>query len=388
MRVTNQMMNSTLAGYIMRNQRLTFELQEQISSGQKVTHPSDDPTAFDLITLLTQDEKSLEQFEKNADQLENELLTVDANLQQAVDDLDRISELIVTASNSSIPPEDRETISDEINQILEDLVTLANASPEGRYIYSGLRSDYPAYTVTRDADGKITDVTYEGSTETRQVELSKGSYVSANIPGSDMTGGRLAVFQTEEMDLFTDIIQLRDRLANGENPVEEEEFTVNAATDTLTVNNVYNTGSMVTLESTGTLPGGLDPNTNYYAIVISPTEIQLADSVANARLGVAIDITNTGTGDHAITQQSLAESTRDLEHIMSVLSVIGAREQRVTVSKAVLTQMELDTANDLDDLQSIDVAEAVMELQNRKLAYEAALSVTSSMASISLLNYL
>ena len=387
MRVSDQMMSTIMTRYILSNRDAAYKLQEQIASGQRVTVASDDPNSYDTINRLSNSEACVNQYSRNALQLKSELVTLDGSLQKVSGLLEDVSELIVRASNGTIPPADRETMGESVDQMLEDLLTMANANPDGRYIYGGLRTDTPPYEVTRDANGRITSVTYQGNTDVRQVEVGKGSYVSANLPGSDTVGGG-GVFQSDQVDLFSDMIQLRDRLLAGENPVSFEAFTADPATDTLAVTRNYRTGALVQLSTDGTLPAGLDPARQYYAIQISPTQIQLADSLANARAGVAVDFTSAGTGAHQITQLSLEESTRDLEHISSLLGIVGAREQRVEVCESILSQWQLDIKSTLEDVAAIDVAKATLELSEKKTAYEAALRATSTLMGTSLLNYI
>lgn len=75
---------------------------------------------------------------------------------------------------------------------------------------------------------------------------------------------------------------------------------INTTTDRITVVNNYATGSTVRLRSAGTFPTGISENMTYYVININSTTIKLATSYANAILGVSIDITNAGTGNHTI----------------------------------------------------------------------------------------
>ena len=387
MKVTNESAGRMLTYYLLQNRNSVYTLQEQISSGKRVSRASDDPGSFSLIQQFKQSESCIEQYITNATRVAERLQTADSKLQDAVEITHRISEIIVSASDSSKTPVDRQAMGKEVNQYLEEMVAIANANPEGEYIFAGLRSDTPAYSVTRDADGNITAVTYDGSTETRMVEVGPGVYVPANIPGADTTSTQ-AIFQTSEMDIFADLIQLRDRLMAGENLVDEEQFTVDAGSDTLTVANTYATGAAIEISSTDTVPGGLTAGTQYYVIRISDTEIQLAATLEDARAGIAIDITDAGSGDLGIKQQSLAENTRDLDHLNAILSTLGAYEERVEFNQDLLTARQLEVQSNLEDEESLDIASAVTDLANKKTAYEAALSVTSTLLNTSLLDYI
>ena len=53
------------------------------------------------------------------------------------------------------------------------------------------------------------------------------------------------------------------------------------------------------------VPTPLLGNTDYYAIVISPTVLKLADSLANAIASTSIDLTDAGSGSLTLTEQVL-----------------------------------------------------------------------------------
>ncbi|MDD1450801.1 hypothetical protein NHF48_007270 [Sphingomonas sp. H160509] len=84
-------------------------------------------------------------------------------------------------------------------------------------------------------------------------------------------------------------------------------FTVNPANDIFTLPTTETwhalvTGSRVRLTTTGILPGGSAANTDYFVIKLANAQqAKLATSPANAAAGVAIDVTDAGTGVHTLT---------------------------------------------------------------------------------------
>lgn len=90
----------------------------------------------------------------------------------------------------------------------------------------------------------------------------------------------------------------------------DRTFTVNASTDIVTSNgHGFETGKgPVVLSSTDTLPAGLAADTFYYPIVLSVNTFQLATSRRNAADGVAVDITDTGTGTHTAVYSTSARA--------------------------------------------------------------------------------
>ncbi len=386
MRVTNEIVKNNMLFYLTSTRADVYKQQELIASGKRVQVPSDDPTSYSIITRLIDAQSSTEQFLRNASRLKSDLQIIDDRLTKVTDILNRISELVITASDNvnylSYP-----AFAEEVNEMLEEMLVIANTQSQGNYIFAGLRSTVSPYVATRDAEGRITSVTYRGSTATHQVEVGPGVYVTGNTIGTDMSGPQ-GVFQSSQVDIFNDLIHLRDRLLAGENLVSEEEFTADAGTDQLTVSRNYTTGQTIMLSTKGTLPSPLNDYTYYYVIRDDATHIRLATSLENARAGIAIDLTDAGTGSHGITQTTLNDITRDANHILSTASRIGAYEERVDFNTKFLNDYLVQIAGQLEPEQSVDIAEAITALSAKKTAYEGAIRATVIMSGSSLLDYI
>jgi len=82
-----------------------------------------------------------------------------------------------------------------------------------------------------------------------------------------------------------------------------QAFTADAGTEQLLVASTSSlpTGARVRVaNSGGALPAPLAANTTYYVINVDATHVKLATSLALAKAGTAIDLTDAGTGTHAL----------------------------------------------------------------------------------------
>ncbi len=77
---------------------------------------------------------------------------------------------------------------------------------------------------------------------------------------------------------------------------------VNTTTDVITLTDAtkYPTGTPIIFSSSNTVPAGLTAGTTYYSIYVSSTTIKVATTTLNATIGVAVNITSTGTGNHRV----------------------------------------------------------------------------------------
>lgn len=205
-----------------RSSQTVRDLQNQIASGRRVNHASDDPGAYESIRRLRSDDSHLNQYRRNADVAAHYLSSVDANLQQVSDIMHRANELTIRGGDATYSAADRRAMSGEVDQLLHSLLSIANASESGRHIFAGLRTDHPPYLAEdTTGDGFIDTITYEGSPETRQIKVGEQLYIETNIPGTSPTNEN-GIFQTASQNLFDNLIELRDKLAAGESTEETD----------------------------------------------------------------------------------------------------------------------------------------------------------------------
>ncbi len=206
-----------LGDAIRRHQSSAYRLQEQMASGRKVNIASDDPGAYEMIRKLSSDRNLLQQYRRNSDMALHYLSNAGQGLYQAVNLFHRVNEVAVQGANGTLDASTREALAEEVDTLLESLVSTANTSEGGRYLFAGLRTDTKPFDAVRDTDtGRITSVAYTGSEETRTIKTGEDHYVPTNLAGatSASEGG---IFQTETRDLFESLIELRDALLNNEN---------------------------------------------------------------------------------------------------------------------------------------------------------------------------
>ncbi|MBI3985362.1 MAG: flagellar hook-associated protein FlgL [Lentisphaerae bacterium] len=396
MRISENMISNLLERNLTLTKDGIYDLQEKVTSGKQILVPSDDPGAYETILRIRSQQSALQQKITNSDNLSLDLSISDGVLSNITDMLHRTSELVVMASDGSKAPADRVDMGLEVDMMLNQLVDLANSNLGGRYIYGGLRTDTPPYTIVTNAEGRITAVNYQGNTGVREVEInqnipgSSANKVDANIPGSDITSSQ-AVFQNNLTDIFKTLIRVRDGMLNQENPITPEDVpaaAVDTLTEQITVTQAYETGTRVTLGSDGAMPAPLINGVPYYAIFVDATHIQLAATYDDAINGVAIDLTTQGTGTHQITKQQLGELNVVLDHISSVRGTVGANMQRVSLNNQLLGDQDLSLATTLGAAEDIDIAKTMIELSQRQTAYEAALRMVSTTLRMSLVDFM
>ena len=190
-------------------------LQTQAATGQRFKTPSDDPRATRKVLELQQEGKRLAQYNENIDTYSETLDSIYSAIQSLKKVSDRSSEIAAMVDN--IKSKDQlAAYRQEINQLLEQAVQVANTKNQYGYLFSGTKSDTASYSVERDEAGDISFVEFKGSTKSPAVEIAPITTISVHIPGSNKTtSGTAGLFETVNGSIFENLIALRDGLDGG-----------------------------------------------------------------------------------------------------------------------------------------------------------------------------
>ncbi|MCK7544666.1 flagellar hook-associated protein FlgL [Marinobacter bryozoorum] len=173
------------SGGINRLQDLNVNLnqtQEQVSTGKRVNRPSDDPVAAARILKLDQEVGRIETYQRNVGLAENRLQLEESSLSSMTDIIQRVRELTVQAGNGSLSANDRQSISAELKQRLQELASQANTQDSaGSYIFSGFQGESPAFA--KNING---DWVYQGDEGQRKLEIDDGVNVAISDHGKDL----------------------------------------------------------------------------------------------------------------------------------------------------------------------------------------------------------
>ncbi len=215
-RVSNNLITNQLLNNIQSQLSLQDRLFRQISSNKQVEKPSDNPVATGQIMGTTSQMKRNEEYQ-NTINMGNVWTNVTATaMSSAVQTWSRVDELGVSAADGTKSADDLRAIAEELDQLLEHLVQVANAENAGSYVFAGSETKQPPFSFERDqATGRITGVFYQGNSEERTLRTSAKNQVKVGILGSsggDPNKRGAFIDRARGVDAFSTIIELRDKL--------------------------------------------------------------------------------------------------------------------------------------------------------------------------------
>ena len=185
MRVTQGMLSNNMLRNLSKSYESMATYQEQLSTGKKISRPSDDPVvAMNGINYRTE-LNQIEQFQRNIGEVYNWMDNSDAALDKANQSLQRVRELTVQASNGTNSPQERESIAKEIEQIKDHIEDIANTKVNNKYLFNGTNTTSEPVDLE---NGKLSE-----NSQAVNIEVSKGIQLKANV-------NAVKVFGSENVD--------------------------------------------------------------------------------------------------------------------------------------------------------------------------------------------
>lgn len=189
MRVTDSMMSSSYLRNLATNQKNVQKYNNQLSSMKEVSKPSDNPLLVSQIMNMKNSIIENEQYQTTIKDAIDWTQIQDSALSSATDAMMRISTLVQSAANGTMNESDRQAVKAEVEAEIHTLVDAMNTNFGGRYLFGGTDTATQPFTITKDEEGTITGITYNGNEETLSREVSSGVRVSLRTDGSKLLNG-------------------------------------------------------------------------------------------------------------------------------------------------------------------------------------------------------
>lgn len=151
-RMTSNMMSSTLLGNLNRNLYNMDNLEQQISSGRKINKPSDDPVGVTYALRYRSQLAGNEQFQRATDTAQSWLDETDSQMGSAGDVMTRLKELMVQSSTGTYSDTDMQAAANEVEQLKKQLVDIGNSKFGGKFIFNGQAYGDMPYPVAAGTD--------------------------------------------------------------------------------------------------------------------------------------------------------------------------------------------------------------------------------------------
>jgi len=200
----------------------------ELSTGRRINQPSDGPAAAAQIVQNHDQASQVDSFNQSLSSINGQFQTADSTLNSVETALQRAITLGVQAANDgTLSDADRGAIASELQGIKTQLVSLANTSYQGRFIFSGTAQTQPFVPDENSPSG----VTYAGNTNVNSVTVGNGYQMQTNLPGEQ-------VFNAPNGDMFQSIADLTNAVLT-DNGIDSAITEVRGAFDNVTQQRVF-----------------------------------------------------------------------------------------------------------------------------------------------------
>lgn len=413
---TLQAFNNGVAG-LQRNYANAIRTQEQISTGNRILTPADDPVASVRLLQLDQQQNVLSQYNANLTAAKNSLTQEEVTLNSVNTVLQRVRELAVQAGNGGLSAEDRKSIAAELREREDELLSLMNTrNARGEYLFSGFQGKTQPFV--RAADGSYS---YQGDEGQRKLQIAS----SLNIPISDsgkpifenvINAGRyVSALDTTAQPGSTLSVSaplVQDEVAvSGNPPFPAAGVGVHFTSDTEYV--VYDLASPLTLpipdrSQSGAGLGAVDKESKtteklaFRGVVIQfdgipvggeTVEVQLDPSAQKqGLLGTvsSLRMALESPSSNAQVRDAVAVALTNLDHGMASVDAargnIGARLNVIETTQTDNEDVALVNKAVQAELRELDYAEALSRLSFQTILLEAAQQSYVKISGLNLFN--
>jgi len=182
------------------------QLTSELSSGLRVSSLSDDPVAAGQSSLLNSSISQDDTFVQTASTTQSLMQVADSTLSSVVTQLTSALSLAVSGNSGTASASDLTSLSQQLSSVRDQVVSLANTSYQGVYIFAGSKGSVRPFTI--DTSTSPATTTYSGDSQASNVTTENGQLLQTTLAGS-------AVFMAPGADVMTALNNLVADFASG-----------------------------------------------------------------------------------------------------------------------------------------------------------------------------
>ena len=188
--------------------------QNALSTGKRISKPSDDPVGVARSLNLRSALAAIEQYQTNNSTAGTLLSAMETAFETITNGLKEARTIAVAAANSALTPESKQGYAAQIDNIMERVLDALNTRQMDRYIFAGHATDAQPFVASVGAN----PYDYVGDSGILSIQIHTGTPVQVSMPGdvvANINGGANPAIP----DIFTSLRDLRSDVL-GDNPSE------------------------------------------------------------------------------------------------------------------------------------------------------------------------
>jgi len=412
MRVTSNLMADTVSSSFFKNAEQLLKIQSSIATGKRINKPSDDPVGMGRVLNYRKTLSSIDQYQKNIGSAKSWLNLTDSALGSVDSLLIRAKEVAVYQATGTANDDTRTMAAEEVKNILDDLLQMANTKLGSSYIFAGFETDSAPFS--RDEDYIVS---YNGASEVTEITCAAGStlsggesfglstpstdyYVWYRVDGSgedpaveEATG--IAVDITNADDASAVAVLTASRIESvaglGASSIADKVTVTNAASGSVSDAADNDTGFVISTATQGDngddgeiriITGDdVDINVNASGVDAFNGDVRVFDVLRDLKVALEDNDVSGISGQIDLIDDAL-------DQVLKVRSEVGAKVNRLETTESYWENFRFNIEDMLSGTEDADISRAITELTVQEAAYEASLAVAGRIIQPSLINFL
>lgn len=182
-RISSLLVRQRLSSQLQRDQLEIFRLQNQLSTGYRISRPSEDAPAAQRAATLQRLIERKTQLKSNVDTGLSFLTATDVALQDVATLLANIRGEALGASSTAATDEERKVVAGNVRLAIDELMRVANQRFRGRYLFAGSQTNIEPYVWQGNS------IRYLGDEKLIENFSDLDVLFSTNAPGAGVFGG-------------------------------------------------------------------------------------------------------------------------------------------------------------------------------------------------------
>ncbi|HEX4020043.1 MAG TPA: flagellar hook-associated protein FlgL [Acidobacteriaceae bacterium] len=278
-----------LVGAVDQAQANEQTYTNEISTGVSVNSLSDNPVAAAQDYLLRSEISVNDSFVQSASTMESQMQVTDTALAGVVTQLNSAISLATEGNNGTLNASDVQSISTQLSGILDEVVSLANSSYQGQYLFGGSQTQTPPFSLNTGTTPAT--VNYTGDSDVLYSTTPSGQQIQVNLPGNQVFGsgttGVIAALSQMVSDFSTGVpsstsVEDAANLTTALQTVSQQRVVLDNGLNRLQSNSTYTQSETTQLQVAQNAEIQADPST--VATELSQAETQntsLLDMIAS-----------------------------------------------------------------------------------------------------------
>lgn len=175
-----------LVGAANQNAANQQQYGAELSTGVSVNSLSDNPSAASQDFLLRSEISANDNFVQTASGVSGALQVTDTALGSVVSQITQAISLATEGNNGTLNASDRSSIANQLTGIQSEILSLANTSYQGQFVFSGSQTSTQPFSLNTTTTPST--VVYSGDNVQTTIQSPSGGSFPLNVPGSQIFG--------------------------------------------------------------------------------------------------------------------------------------------------------------------------------------------------------